>query len=372
MSEAPETKDLDTIDSVISGLVPPLDHRKKVSYLPYYSDGKAHKQYMVISRKIIIKPSFKLKTGVVKKNGRETYFERNVYVAGYEAFEILFCDGSTVWSGQITYDNNNICRKKGNRDDTWSVEKFIPLIQCALQYPEQLDVFNVKCTIEKDKECEGGLLLKFKGKRTDGSWEAYITACKMSVVVDDPNGPTKLFLDALSMNNADLIRACRSNNIERAKALIAISKGNISINAIDEFSKWSILMWVCYNGYFDMCSWILTEHDKIEVNYVSPVDGSTALHCAVAGNFIEIVKLLIGHGAHIYETNLADEKPSDLALRKGFREIVEYFYGDDGIICADGKKLHGVRNKKLVGMYAVLPPMESHSEKGTGKAEESL
>jgi len=370
MSEVPESIDTATVDSVIAGLTPPLDHRKKVSYLPYYSDGKSHKQYMVMSRKIIIKPSFKLKTGVVKKHGREKAFERNVYVPGYEAFEILFCDGLTVWSGQITYDDNNVNRKKGNRDDTWSVEKFIPLIHFAIQYPEQLDVFHVKCTVEKDKEHGGGLLLKFKGKRTDGSWEAYITACKMSVVADDPKaaahgdpiGPTKVFLDALTMNNVDLVRACRSNSMERAKALIVMSKGNISINATDEFSRWSILQWVCFNGCYDMCMWILTENGKIEVNYVSPIDGSTALHCAVSANNLEIVKLLIHHGASIYQTNFEDEKPSDLALRRGFKAIVEYFYDANSTLCRDGEKVHGVRNKGIVGMYVVLPPMQSQSD----------
>ena len=336
-----------------------LDHRKIVSYHPHLNvdaHGKKYQQYLVISRRAIVKPSFYLKKGVDKRGGREFPFERNVYLKGYEILEISFSNGKECWNGFISYDENNLYRKKGTKDDTWKEDKFMPLVQSVLQFPEKFVSYGITLTVEKSKEDKS---LSIKIRTTRGGYvENVMKPCRLNLAVeeDDPNVPnlaSKLFLEAFEINNRNLIVACRSNQLESAMTLLKVSKGNCDVNCKDDYTQWSLFQWVCYNGLYDFANYLILEHKNVlDMNYCSPFDGNNALHCAVMSGNLELVQLLILFDVPLVP-NLNNETPPELSLICKHRHVVEYFYGEDSKICEDGKKLHGIRNKVITRLYTL-------------------
>lgn len=340
-----------------------LDHRKVVSTLPYNPidhTGKKLQQYLVLSKKNVIKPSFALKEGEYKKFGRMHKYSRNVYVPGYEQIDITVSNGKACWTGYINYAEHNVLRKRGGRDESWSVEKFFAMAQMTLQYPEVFDGMEVSAAIEKAKESKG-LILKLRAIR-NGIQDPFIKPCVLSLVPDDendskPKAPAKLFAETFNINNRHLLVACRTNNLERAKLLMTKAKGNFNINFVDEFSGWSIFQFVCYHGHYDFARYMLTDfRETLLKDYISPHDGNTAMHCAVMSGDVELVKMLISFEVIPDFVNSNGETPSELALIKRHKSIVEYFYGDESTTCIEGRKLHGVRSKEIKTMYVYLKP----------------
>jgi len=355
--------DAATIEVVVSSSCDILDHRKVVSTLPHNpmdATGKKLQQYLVMSKLNVVKPSFTLKEGEYKKFGRMHKFSRNVYVAGYEKLDITLSNGKNCWTGSISYADHNVLRKRGGRDESWSIEKFLPLVQMTVQYPDVFDGLDVAASIERSKESKG-LILKLKGMR-NGTLEHFIKPCLLNIMPEDPDEskpkpPAKLFAETFNINNRHFLVACRTNNLDRAKMLIQKSKGNMSINYVDEFSGWSVLQYVCYHGYYDFANYMLIEHrETLLKDYISPHDGNTALHCAVMSGHVDLVRLLITFDVIPDFVNSNGETPPELALIKGHKNIVEYFYGDESQICIDGKRVYGVRNKNIENMFVYLKP----------------
>lgn len=288
-------------------------------------------------------------------------FSRNVYVAGYEQLDFTVSNGKSCWTGHINFQEHNVLRKRAGRDESWSVEKFIPVVQMTIQYPEAFDGLDVGVTIEKAKDGAKGLIMKLKGTR-NGSSEQFIKPCALTLVQDDPDEtkpkpPAKLFAETFNINNQHFLVACRTNNLERAKMLITKSKGNINVNYVDEFSGWSVFQFVCYHGYYDFANYLLIEYrETLLKDYISPHDGNTALHCAVMSGDLALVKLLILFDVIPDFVNTNGETPPELALVRGYRSIVQYFYDENSHIYKEGQKVYGVRSTEVNSMYVYLKP----------------
>ena len=101
-------------------------------------------------------------------------FRKTVFVAPFDYLLLQILSENGAWEGEIRYDEQNIPRKKATRDDTWSIDYFLIMIQTTIQLPHKdgVDVSYVITSME-----DGNLSLEIKEKKSNGLTLVYNKPC---------------------------------------------------------------------------------------------------------------------------------------------------------------------------------------------------
>jgi hypothetical protein len=155
----------------------PLDHKERLSFLQITDGGRF---FPVVSQRYLTEASSRIHEGEEKKAGRMVKFRRSVFIPPTDMLRLTISDGArNVWCGTISYEANNISRKRATRDDTWPEDKFWTSVQKAIQYPEQAGE-HIRCIFTPTAN---NLNLEIKEKRPDGGGTvSYIMPCLLARV----------------------------------------------------------------------------------------------------------------------------------------------------------------------------------------------
>ena len=73
----------------------------------------------------------------------------------------------------------------------------------------------------------------------------------------------------------------------------------------------------------------LIKSNKVDVNYVYPMEEYTVLHVAASAGSLEIVKILVEEGHAVSLSNRIEEYPIDEAAQNDHVDVVQYLEGKD-------------------------------------------
>jgi len=142
------------------------------------------------------------------------------------------------------------------------------------------------------------------------------------------------FYDHVQKVKSDFMTAITANNIQKAKSLL--ESNLIDVNAIISKYGETILMRVADIGCKDAVE--LLNQSKIDVN-VRDISGITALMCASARGYDEIVKMLINHGADVNNRDIQQQFSALMcAAENGHEKVVRILLEHGADVNAQGNK----------------------------------
>lgn len=98
-------------------------------------------------------------------------------------------------------------------------------------------------------------------------------------------------------NNESLFIACQNGHVEIIEFLLTQTCPHIDIEATDAIQDRTVLGWSCHYGHFEMVQ-LLLQNYKCNMKHKDNT-GSTALHLACTGGYLDIVRLLVQHSIEI-------------------------------------------------------------------------
>eukprot|EP00818_Percolomonas_sp_WS_P003419 CAMPEP_0117445124 /NCGR_PEP_ID=MMETSP0759-20121206/5622_1 /TAXON_ID=63605 /ORGANISM="Percolomonas cosmopolitus, Strain WS" /LENGTH=782 /DNA_ID=CAMNT_0005237267 /DNA_START=195 /DNA_END=2540 /DNA_ORIENTATION=- len=110
---------------------------------------------------------------------------------------------------------------------------------------------------------------------------------------------------------------------EKVMQLILAKGDEININSHDEYHGYTPLILACQQGHVTIVNMILTLRKDCDVN-LGDLRGSTALHFACVKKSLDIVQLLVQHGAQIDKKNNYGNLPLHRAASVDAFEIIKY------------------------------------------------
>lgn len=114
--------------------------------------------------------------------------------------------------------------------------------------------------------------------------------------------------------------ACGNRNITIVKELLKLGA---STTAVTKYSNTNLFMFACIYGHIDIVKKLLRDTNTKQDLETADDCGNTALMLATRGKHIDVIKLLLKHGANIEARDQNSETATDIALKDGNLEIVE-------------------------------------------------
>lgn len=367
---------------------PRLLHYPEVSYLPHITEP-GEVRYKVVCRKVQVKPSSKIKEGSIKRAGKIYNFSRQVHVDGFDYLDVLISDGEYVWRGYLSHEKSNISRVRASRDDTWSAEKFLTVIQTSLQFPWLMRE-TLKPTFEKSGD---DMAFKLRD-RSVGMSESFIqsTIFRRVDLSDNPN-PTvnELTEEAQLICTTHFNEAVRAGNLEKMLVYVERYMGNVLVNTRTPTHPWHPLQFAAYHNWMDVLVYLLEnpapvvevsdenivensneneidENDGVDCQNTLPLvpevgpncrslgDGLTPFLCAAMRGHTEIGKVLLHHGADIFAKNARGEDALSILIKGEHKEMLRWYCDHDSVMAQQGRAIHGIRDKVIVGMFVAIKP----------------
>ncbi|XP_050306187.1 protein fem-1 homolog CG6966 isoform X2 [Anthonomus grandis grandis] len=126
--------------------------------------------------------------------------------------------------------------------------------------------------------------------------------------------------------------AARDGNLNRLKIYLHCNKGKdeVSMLVAAKTSGATPLVIACRNGHYDVAEYLI---EKCQADIEQPgsvnfdgetIEGAPPLWCAAAAGHVDIVKLLVSHGAKVNTTTRTNSTPLRAACFDGHLEIVKY------------------------------------------------
>ncbi|EKD71273.1 MAG: ankyrin repeat protein [uncultured bacterium] len=138
---------------------------------------------------------------------------------------------------------------------------------------------------------------------------------------------SKNIFDLTPVDNA-IINAKSHNNAEKIEVFlrhqIPVQFYNLDVNV-----KQKLFFDAAIKGCINLINQLLTD-PSININQEHK-DGSTALHRAAENGWIDIVKLLLSHGAHVSAKNNSGTTPLHMAAKIGHDDVVQILLSAPGI-----------------------------------------
>jgi len=142
------------------------------------------------------------------------------------------------------------------------------------------------------------------------------------------------FYDRVQEKKSKFIKAITANNIQEAKSLL--ESNLIDVNAILSKDEETILMLAADIGCKDAVE--LLNQSKIDVN-IRDVTGITALMCASARGYDEVVKMLVNHGADVNNRDIQQQFSALMcAAQYGHEKVVRILLEHGADVNAQGNK----------------------------------
>ncbi len=196
--------------------------------------------------------------------------------------------------------------------------------------------------------------IELKSKKENGLFVPFNKPCILAQM--DATETSKFLTDVVDIRSEIFLRHCLTGKQGRAEKLL--KRGRVDCNWLGMSGReWPPFMQCVYRGQVSIVKWFV-EFVKTDVNYVSPVDNWTALHCACSKGYLEIVEYLLEHGASTEIVTITGESPVSLAAQNKHDHVLNRLVGPDGILT---KRMIEKQGKRLVerrtGMFTLLPSM---------------
>jgi hypothetical protein len=179
-------------------------------------------------------------------------------------------------------------------------------------------------------------------------------SAKSAITADDPY--VAFEEEVVSIRSEIFSRYCRTGKLSKAqhlfkRGLVDVTRQGYSGN------EWPPLLLAAYGNHRPIVAWLI-ESLNLDVNFVSPSDGWTALHCACARGHTATAEYLILQGASITALSLIGETPLSLMTHLGYLDAVKALVGPDSKYTKNLVAKQGTRNDVCAtGMFVLLPPL---------------
>ncbi|KAG0370815.1 ankyrin repeat-containing domain protein [Gamsiella multidivaricata] len=127
-------------------------------------------------------------------------------------------------------------------------------------------------------------------------------------------------------NNELLMAACRDDNLDLLDQVLSSDPTTFNVNYTDGLGN-SALHYAARNASTE-CLEVLLYFDGINVNIANRIEGDTPLHKAAAYQdpdvALEMVQVLVNHGASLNASNKLKQKPVDKAPSDTHGEVKDF------------------------------------------------
>ncbi|XP_048826031.1 cyclin-dependent kinase 4 inhibitor B-like [Brienomyrus brachyistius] len=120
------------------------------------------------------------------------------------------------------------------------------------------------------------------------------------------------------MDRGDVLTsAAATGNYENVQALL---QAGVDPNAVNRFGRTALQVMMMGNT---AVARLLLQHGA-NPGVRDRDTGGTPLHDAAREGFLDTVKVLVAHGAEVHARDNRDQRPIDLAMENGYRDVVDF------------------------------------------------
>lgn len=301
------------------------DRVNRVSYVQSTDENK----YIICCRMVLLPAHV-----VMEKRDGPRKPERKKLVPAKNIMEIqVISRNNGGWSGNITYEEQNVSRKRAGSDidNTWDEIFFFETVQSIIKSGMNDATSMFVCKILENDT------MSFEIKQQLTVVNRITLPCILERNTKTELASMLTILYDLEKNQ--LFTNCRVGNIEKLQEYIVYG-GDLSIHDQDE---WNALQYACYFGQYDTVIFLLKHMTIDDINYMSK-DGLCPILCAAKKSHTEIIVLLMDKGASILTEFSQKESVTHASVVAKNKDTLEYICSDDGIIADMTTKLYGVRS----------------------------
>lgn len=149
--------------------------------------------------------------------------------------------------------------------------------------------------------------------------------------LNEPNGPSAVLTAAYYQQpeiarllvrhgaRLDLYEACAVGELDRVRSLLKADPGLVNQFASDGFQPLGL---ACFFGHTDLVRFLIESGAELNSPSLNPLQ-VMPLHSAAAGSWVEIVRMLVTHGASVNARQADDFTPLHSAAQNGSLEIIQ-------------------------------------------------